>query len=174
MQVMQEMQEIQELQQISKLASEKLHSQYALSPKILEYNLLDAMANLEYEHSKVMSELCITPLNCFGNNAVLPTGILHIIMGFISDQSFSAQLNIGGADYGKPLNIIGNTTTLGLVDENNQAWPIVNTEYHELRLKIIRDIPKDTKIWAVGVRLLKDKLHLLDKTLVPGILLYQS
>ena len=71
------------LDQISAILSDKWANQSNLSLSSLEYNLMDAIRNLEYDSISI-SDLCITPLNAFQTAAVLPVNILHIIIGFIS------------------------------------------------------------------------------------------
>jgi hypothetical protein len=73
---------------------------------------------------------------------------------------------------GLTVNIIANTPTFGLRDKNGNAWPIVDTQYHEI--KLVNNIPKDAKVWAIGVRLREDKLQYLEQSIVPEILAYKS
>lgn len=87
-------------------------------------------------------------------------------------MSFTTNLEIGGTIYGEPINIIANTPTFGLRDKNGNAWPIVDTQYHDI--KLVNNIPKDAKVWSIGVRLPKDKLQYLEKSIVPEILAYKT
>ena len=163
------------LNEISQLLSEKWNAQVYSPISTLEMNLMDAMRNLEYNNTTYMSEICVTPIDFKGGNTNLgnipPSNNLHIIIGVISDMSFTANIKIGGKTFSEPINVIADIPTPILVDKSNNKWPIVNLEYHEIHLL---GVPKNAKTWAIGVRILKDKLQIINKSIIPDMLSYKK
>lgn len=154
------------LDQISKSCSEKWTTPN-LSIDTLEKNLFEAIRNLDYNNCEMTSDLCSAPLHCFGDRAIVPLINLHVILGFMSDAEFTTTLDVGGTVYGEPIKFHANTLTPALRDARGESWPLVNPQYHEIRLS---NVPKGAKVWAIGIRLCKDKLKCLENTVVPGLL----
>ena len=152
------------LNDISKTLANTWKTQCRKSIKDLQYALYDALRNMDVDdNGPSISELVATPIP---TNGVVPFNVLHIIIGIVSNKAFEAQLNIGGRDIGETFKIIPFDPSLIL-----DGWPVVDCHYHEI---CILGIPTDTCIWALGVRVKKNILSIIENTRVPGHLLYEN
>ena len=134
------------------------------SIKDLEYALMDSMRNLDFdENGPSISGLLATPIL---NNGDIPSNVLHLVLGVVSDTVFEAQLNIGERDVSKAFTITPFTHTPIL-----KGWPIVDYPYHVIR---VLGIPKGSRVWALGVRVKKSILTSIYDTRVPGHILYKN
>lgn len=153
-----------ELNDISKLASTAWYSSIDKPLQILKDNFAIAMRDMDIK-SDPISTLFATPL--LTNNTV-PSNVMHIILGFVSEESYDAILNIGGREICN-LHLPAKIPILGLV-HGEANWPIVSTGYHGIA---VSGIPIGAKIWALGIRLQKHLLHLVYETsVIPGLLVF--
>jgi len=113
-------------------------------------DLYNAMHNAMLD-TGIVTRPFASPLNKF-----VPT-CFHILLGFTCKTPFTGQLNIGGTDYGIPVEFVLGTLVpaLTLADGNTYAIPV--PEYHDIRLV---GAPSDG-VYAVGVRLSKAALSAL-------------
>ena len=87
---------------------------------------------------------------CYGG--AVPT-TFHILLGFAAaatrEEAFEARLNVGGADYGVPVELAPGALVPALTLADGRGYAIPVPEYHEVRLV---GAPTDGSVYAVGVR----------------------
>lgn len=123
-----------------------------------------------YDDNKFISNLVASETPSSRHYAVNRS--MPIILGIQSDSKIDYQLEIGGSMVGEVVHLEPNVSHPILVDKNNIGWPLVQPDYHEI--KIIGDIPKDAKIYIIGVVLRKDILNKIFDTRIPNIICTKS
>ena len=93
-----------------------------------------------------------TPAFALWYGGAVPT-TFHILLGFAAaatrEEAFEARLNVGGADYGVPVELAPGALVPALTLADGRGYAIPVPEYHEVRLV---GAPTDGSVYAVGVR----------------------
>jgi hypothetical protein len=152
------------LAEVSKILGATWRANFGRPMPDLEFGLFDAMRNLDYDTNRApISALLATPLLSTGT---ISSSTLHIILGLYSNVSFDCSIDIGGLTIGRKYKI-SPFTFIPILD----GWPVVNPTYHEIK---INNVPKDAKIWVLGVRVKKELLNTFTESCIPGLLINKN